>query len=101
MSNQTKHTPTPYNYSDKHTPVKVTSCEIESLCEHALLKSIPDSTRTTAHWLIANSKKVSAAPDLLAALKLCVARLEEYEDAEGGIALEGARAAIARAKEGK
>jgi hypothetical protein len=44
-----------------------------------------------------NARLIAAAPDLLQSLKLCVARLEEYQDAEGGIALEFARAAITKA----
>jgi len=46
----------------------------------------------------ANLRLIASSPDLLGALRLAVARLEEYQDAEGGIALECARAAIAAAK---
>jgi hypothetical protein len=56
------------------------------------------SGRTAATWESADFRLRRAAPKLLAALRLCVRRLEEYQDAEGGIALEGARRAIAMAE---
>jgi hypothetical protein len=46
----------------------------------------------------ANARLMAAAPGLLASLRLCVKRLDEYPDAKDGIALEGARRAIAKAE---
>ncbi len=42
-----------------------TRSDVQGLCEHALLKDIPDSTRTTAHWLIANAQKVEVSIEML------------------------------------
>ena len=46
----------------------------------------------------ADARLIAAAPELLGALTLCIARLEEYADATDGIALESARSAIAKAR---
>lgn len=83
--------------------MKQTRLDIEGLAEHALAQPIPDSTRTTAHWLIANSAKVVAVPDLMAALEamidsgfmLCHNAGDVPEWNTGGHAYE----AIARARE--
>jgi hypothetical protein len=53
---------------------------------------------TLATWESEDFRLRRGAPKLLAALRLCVRRLEDYQDAEGGIALEGARSAIAMAE---
>jgi hypothetical protein len=43
-----------------------------------------------------NARLIALAPEMMRALSLCVARLEEYQDAEGGIALRLARAILAK-----
>lgn len=88
MSN---HTPGPWEFAHHGTTPQNTSVEVQT--ENGL----PVAVMSYCGSAEANARLIAAAPDLFGACKLCVARLEEYGDAESGIALELARTAIAKA----
>jgi hypothetical protein len=88
-----KHTPGPWQVNGREVKGPPDSGVIVArLPEWGILADCPDQAP-------ANAALIAAAPDLLAALKLCQARLRSmsWQDDSSVYALERARAAIARA----